>query len=325
MRSNLIRMGSLAVAAALALCLAGCAKADEQTQAVIDGIDAIGEVTLESEGDIKSARAGYDKLTEDQLKFVKNADTLESAESELSALKVSQCIEAIDAIGEVTLDSKDAVDAANLCFTGLTLEERQIVTNKAALDEAKETLKILESNHVGDSVETNVMRFTLDRAELAIALDRRMTVGVGAPADGYAGGSYYLPKEYDAADDADNPFVASKGHTLVSMTFTVENLDRGSLDLFDSWHSDGYIYIVHDGKSYKGEFKFGAENENGEGWKDYHSSNVLLGSGETSSYKAYVDIPVEIEDLSSPFEIKLNLPNNSEGSSVKNFTYLVNY
>ena len=324
MRVNLVRMGSLAVAAARALCLAGCAKADEQTQAVIDGINAIGEVTLESEEGIESARAGYDKLTDEQLKFVENADVLESAESELSALKVSQCIEAIDAIGEVTLDSKDAVDAANLCFTGLTLEERQLVTNKAALDEAKETLKILESNHVGDSVETDILRFTLDRAELAIALENGMTIGTGAPADGYAGGNFYLPKEYDAADDAGNPFVAAKGHTLVSMVFTIENLDRATVDLF---RYDRNIAIVYDGKSYKGELNFGAENENGEGWKDYRSSNVLLQSGETSSYKAYVDIPVEIEDLSSPFEIKFNIPTVADPTkpAPKNFTYLVNY
>lgn len=324
MRLNLVRMGSLAVVAALALCLTGCAKADEQTQAVIDGINAIGEVTLESEAGIESTRAGYDKLTDEQLKFVENADVLESAESELSTLKVSQCIEAIDAIGEVTLDSKDAVDEADRYLIGLTPEERELVTNKAALDEAKETLKILESNHVGDSVETDILRFTLDRAELAVALENGMTLGVGAPADGFAGGNFYLPKEYDAAEDAKNPFVASKGHTLVSLVFTIENLDRGSIDLFG--YNNGYIYIVYDGKSYKGEFKFGARNENGEGWKDYQSSNVLILSG-ASSYKAYVDIPVEIEDLSSPFEIKLNLPSstNPEKPDVKNFTYLVNY
>ena len=232
MRLSIKRMGSIAVVAALALCLAGCAKADEQTQAVIDRIDAradeqtqavidridakadeqtqavidridaIGEVTLGSKADIESIRKDYDKLPDDQAKFVENADVLESAESELSALEVSQCSEAIDAIGEVTLDSeadvesarigydkltadqkesvenldvlelaesklsslkvnrcvesidaigevttdsRDAVDAAYLCFVGLTSEERELVTNKATLDGARETLRTLEA------------------------------------------------------------------------------------------------------------------------------------------------------------------------------------
>ena len=87
MRLSLKRMGSLAVVAALALCLAGCAKADEQTQAVIDRIDAIGEVTLGSKADIESIRKDYDKLPDDQVKFVENLDTLESAEDKIGDLE----------------------------------------------------------------------------------------------------------------------------------------------------------------------------------------------------------------------------------------------
>lgn len=145
MRSNLIRMGSLAVAAALALCLAGCAKADEQTQAVIDRIDAIGEVTIDSKADIESIRKDYDDLTDAQKKHVENLDTLEAAESSLSPLKVNQCIALIDGIGEVTLKREGAVDVAYDCFNGLTLEERELVTNKATLDEAKKTIETLEA------------------------------------------------------------------------------------------------------------------------------------------------------------------------------------
>lgn len=87
MRLNLKRMGSLAVVAALALCLTGCAKADEQTQAVIDRIDAIGEVTLGSKADIESIRRDYDKLPDDQAKFVENLDKLESAEDKIGDLE----------------------------------------------------------------------------------------------------------------------------------------------------------------------------------------------------------------------------------------------
>lgn len=177
---------------------------------------------------------------------------------------------------------------------------------------------------VGDSVETPLVRFTLDRAELAIALDRSMTVGVGAPADGFAGGTFLLPKEYDATEDADNPFVASKGHTLVSLTFTFENLDRTSVELFqiENWRT---IWVVYNGRSYGAELKLGAEAKGDSGWVDYKSSNIILPAGGSYSYKAYADIPVEIEPLNSPFEIKLNLPSNASETDpqMQNFTYTI--
>lgn len=140
MRLNLVRMGSLAVVAALALCLTGCAKADEQTQAVIDRIDAIGEVTLGSKADIESIRKDYDKLPDDQVKFVENLDTLESAEAELGNLKVDQCIALVDEIGEVESASEKSVEEAWSVYDSLTSDERSRVTNSDKLKEAKKSV-----------------------------------------------------------------------------------------------------------------------------------------------------------------------------------------
>ena len=55
--------------------------------AVIEKIDAIGEVTLESEAAIKEARTAYDKLTEAQKKLVTNYGKLTEAEKKLAELK----------------------------------------------------------------------------------------------------------------------------------------------------------------------------------------------------------------------------------------------
>ncbi|MCI8452005.1 MAG: hypothetical protein HFJ74_05835 [Eggerthellaceae bacterium] len=140
MRLNLKRTGSLAVVAALALCLTGCAKADEQTQAVIDRIDAIGEVTLGSKADIESIRKDYDKLPDDQVKFVENLDTLESAEAELGNLKVDQCIALVDEIGEVESASEKSVEEAWSVYDSLTSDERSRVTNSDKLKEAKKSV-----------------------------------------------------------------------------------------------------------------------------------------------------------------------------------------
>ena len=50
-------------------------------------IDAIGEVTLESENAIDAARAAYEALTEAQQAEVKSYDKLTAAEARLADLK----------------------------------------------------------------------------------------------------------------------------------------------------------------------------------------------------------------------------------------------
>lgn len=190
--------------------------------------------------------------------------------------------------------------------------------------------------NVGDTVETDIVRFTLDRAELAIALENSGAASVGYGADGLADDNYFMPKEYNAEEDADNPYVAAKGNTLVSLTFTAENLDRDFLNLDDNDPED-FFAVEYDGTAYTGErdfdkdgaliVRYGVENANGEGWKDYSHmgmpvSGILLEVGETASYKCYIDIPVEIEDLSSPFKITVNLPNSDDETTP--FTFVVN-
>lgn len=190
--------------------------------------------------------------------------------------------------------------------------------------------------NVGDTVETDVARFTLDRAELAIALENSGAATVGYGADGLADDNYFMPKEYNADEDANNPFVAAKGHTLVSLTFTAENLDRDFLYLDDN-NPEDFFAVDYNGTVYTGErdidkdgtldVRYGVENINGEGWKDYSHmgmpvSGILMEVGETASYKCYIDFPAEIEDLSSPFKVTVNLPNSSEETTP--FTFVVN-
>lgn len=53
---------------------------DEETLAVIDSINAVGEVTLDSESSIKQARKAYNALSAGQREFVDNYTVLEEAE-----------------------------------------------------------------------------------------------------------------------------------------------------------------------------------------------------------------------------------------------------
>ena len=56
-------------------------------QPVIEMIDAIGDVTLDSEEAIEAAREAYDALTDDQKQYVDNYDILIAAEEALEELK----------------------------------------------------------------------------------------------------------------------------------------------------------------------------------------------------------------------------------------------
>lgn len=86
-----------------------------------------------------------------------------------------------------------------------------------------------ETYAVGDTVESELVRLTLDDAQLAIALNNSFA-SFGPEGTTY-NEDYFLPKPYDEAEDEDNPFVAAKGYTLVWFEVVLENLDRESVDL----------------------------------------------------------------------------------------------
>ena len=107
-------------------------------KAVDDMIDAIGEVTLESEETITAARAAYGALTEAQQAEVKSYDKLTAAEARLAVLKPAKPVEKlIDAIGEVTLGSESAIAAARTAYDNLTEAQQAEVKNYDKLTAAE--------------------------------------------------------------------------------------------------------------------------------------------------------------------------------------------
>ena len=111
-------------------------------KAVDDLIDAIGEVTLESGDAIKAARAAYDALTDTQKELVKNYEELTAAEEAYTNLVDAAAVKAvddlIDAIGEVTADSGDAIKAARAAYDALTDTQKELVKNYEKLLAAEE-------------------------------------------------------------------------------------------------------------------------------------------------------------------------------------------
>ena len=71
---------------ALPLLLYSCAKADAETQAVIDDINSIGEVELKDGKLLAEIENKYAQLTDDQRKRVKNIEDLYDARKELDEL-----------------------------------------------------------------------------------------------------------------------------------------------------------------------------------------------------------------------------------------------
>ncbi len=119
-------------------------------KAVDDLIDAIGEVTADSGDAIKAARAAYDALTDTQKELVKNYEKLTAAEEAYTALVDAAAAKAvddlIDAIGEVTADSGDAIKAARAAYDALTDTQKELVKNYEELTAAEELYEELTAS-----------------------------------------------------------------------------------------------------------------------------------------------------------------------------------
>ena len=129
---------------------------------VSKNITNIGTVTLESEEKIKTARDSYDALTDDQKKLVSNKDVLEKAESTLKELQDAKAADVkaaeevtnkINAIGDVTLESEDAIKEARTAYDALTDTQKELVSNKDVLEKAESTLKELKDAKDADDAK----------------------------------------------------------------------------------------------------------------------------------------------------------------------------
>lgn len=163
--------------------------ADEVTKK----INAIGEVTLESEAAILEARAAYDALEEEQKNYVteETLKVLTDAESRLTELKEAEAqkkadqeaaaavTEQINAIGEVTLESEAVIQAARAAYEGLTEAQREYVTEETlkALTDAENVLAQLKKEasdkELAKAVEAAIAEIgevTLEKENLIVAI-----------------------------------------------------------------------------------------------------------------------------------------------------------
>lgn len=135
--------------------LVGAAEDAKAAQPVIDLINAIGTVTLNSGAQIEAAEAAYALLTESQQALVTNYQVLVEARAAYDALvqqaaenqRAAQAvINQIGAIGEVTLESEAVIQAARQAYDALTPAQQALVTNYTALTNAEATLAALQKD-----------------------------------------------------------------------------------------------------------------------------------------------------------------------------------
>lgn len=118
----------------------------EKAERVINLINSVtsGEITLDSEKDLDSAKTEYNSLTDEQKSLVDNYDKLKEAYVTLDGLKIEQenqekaqgVIDAIEAVDSASLtDSDTSVQSIREQYDSLTDDQKKLVTNADKLTE----------------------------------------------------------------------------------------------------------------------------------------------------------------------------------------------
>ncbi len=173
------------------------------------------------------------------------------------------------------------------------------------------------SKVLGDTVSTNIFDFTLISAEPAIALDNNNDTD-----------RIFMPKEYEASHDANNPFVAPKGSTIIALTFEITNTDRsgisigcsipGSETLEFDWkvQYNNELYYIKNSASQKStsfELKPGNVLYNNS-VREKTVTGKLLQPGETLQVRTFGYFDTDMEDLNDDLKVIIPLL-NSKGES----------
>ncbi len=135
--------------------------------AVIKLIDAIGDVSLDSQKSISEAENQYAALTDEQKKSVTNAAQIETAKEKFYALSVSDIVSKINNIGKVTLsnDGYSQIKNAREAYDDLPNDYRERVSNYSTLTaKEKEYEKLNEKKLKLQKVKSEMKKGNLNEA-----------------------------------------------------------------------------------------------------------------------------------------------------------------
>ncbi len=134
------RMLAMVLALAMLCCLTACGKS-ENVKNYEAMLEAVGEVTVESDEAIKAAEDAYELLTDEEKEKVDNGKDVvalrEQYKEACATARVNAVEKLIEEIGEVTAESKDKLEAAEKAYNDLVNEEQERVSNRAVLTDAR--------------------------------------------------------------------------------------------------------------------------------------------------------------------------------------------
>ena len=168
-------------------------------------IDRVGVVSLDSKAAIEAARTAYNGLNDEQKALVTNLDVLEIAEKTLQKLeadKVSanKVAELIGKIGEVTYNSKQAIEAARKAFDQLTSSQKGMVENLDKLTTAEQAYAAMTA---GDEAAAGVVADMIAGLDSIDADSRNVIQAVRAAYDALTGEQKKLVKNVNVLTAAE--------------------------------------------------------------------------------------------------------------------------
>ena len=163
------RIFAVSMCLAIAATCTGCKSSEVKNTETL--INSIGDVTLSSGDAIDAASSAYAGLGDQQSK-VENAQTLQDAEAAYSSLVeekdglVQAAIDAINAIGDVTIDSQAAIDAATAAYQAVPKEGREDITNYDTLVAATSTLNHLKKDAAEAAGKAAIAKLKTEKDEV---------------------------------------------------------------------------------------------------------------------------------------------------------------
>lgn len=148
-----------------------------QVQTLVTRIDALDKsvpINKDMKQELTSIQTNYNALNETQKANVTNFSDYQKIYESYREKSVTQCIEKIDAIGEVTLENTTPLDEASTAYTCVFSDDAKKISNIAILTDAQNTLNGLKKAEeekaktivAGDSFETAHWSIKLVQAKL---------------------------------------------------------------------------------------------------------------------------------------------------------------
>lgn len=170
---------------------------------------------------------------------------------------------------------------------------------------------------LGESSETDVLRVTLENADLTFAIDAS---NFGTTSD-YESGSETISDNYYTADlsEVTTPVEADEGCTCLVVDMTAESLTDGEVTFGDT-ESETFIKVKYAGKTYEEPMDIGCVSLDRYNFTEYHYNAIILDNGSVR-FRCLVNLPTQVEDINEDFELTFTLP--CGGGSTTEATYLV--